>query len=138
MILYLVWYVKYRYCIYYRLFMYVLSLNIQLLRGNGCDPTNRFNPATFLCLFQARIWIANVVVFFVLWVQLRCEVIVRFFDIGGIDDHRCLNFLFMMLQKYNFSHDFHSFCILHTFSFLSAYSKVNLLDSLSVKKKICC
>jgi hypothetical protein len=81
--------------------MYVLSLNIQLLRGNGCDPTNRFNPATFLCLFQARIWIANVVVFFVLWVQLRCEVIVRFFDIGGIDDHRCLNFLFMMLQKYN-------------------------------------
>jgi hypothetical protein len=45
--------------------MYVLSLDIQLLRGNGCDPTNRFNPATFLCLFQARIWIANVVVFFV-------------------------------------------------------------------------
>jgi hypothetical protein len=31
--------------------------------------------------------------FCVRWIQLRWEAIVRFFYIGGIDDHHCLNFL---------------------------------------------
>jgi hypothetical protein len=29
------------------------------------------------------------------WIQLRWEVIVRFVDIGEIDNHHCLNFLFI-------------------------------------------
>jgi hypothetical protein len=33
--------------------------------------------------------------FCVQWVQLRWEVIVCFVDIGGIDDHQCLNFPFI-------------------------------------------
>ena len=47
---------------------------------------------------QARTWICNVIccgLFFVQRVQLRWEVIVRFVDIGGNDDHHCLNFLFI-------------------------------------------
>ena len=32
-------------------------------------------------------------------VQLRWEVIVHFVDIGGIDDHHCLNFLFIIVQR---------------------------------------
>jgi len=45
---------------FYRLFIFVLPLEIQLSRrGEGCDPINRLNPATFLCLFQARTWIFN-------------------------------------------------------------------------------
>jgi hypothetical protein len=39
----------------------------------------------------------HVVVFFcVQLIQLRWEGIVCFVDIGGIDDHHCLNFLFIM------------------------------------------
>jgi hypothetical protein len=56
------------------------------------------NPATFLCLSQARTWISKVIcrgLFCVQWLQLRWEVIVGFVDIGGIDDHHCLNFLFI-------------------------------------------
>jgi hypothetical protein len=30
------------------------------------------------------------------WVQLRWEVIIHFVDNGGIDDHHCLNFLFII------------------------------------------
>ena len=33
---------------------------------------------------------------YVQWVQLKWEVIVRFVDIDGIDDHHCLNFLFII------------------------------------------
>ena len=36
-----------------------------------------------------------VMVFCVQQVQLRCEMIVRFVDIGGIDDYHCLIFLFI-------------------------------------------
>ena len=56
------------------------------------------NPTICLCLSQARTWISNVIcrgLFCVQWVQLRWEVIVGFLDIGGIDDHHCLNFLFI-------------------------------------------
>jgi hypothetical protein len=31
-----------------------LYLWIQLSNGDGCDTINRFNPATFICLSQAR------------------------------------------------------------------------------------
>jgi hypothetical protein len=33
---------------------------IQLSRGEGWDPINRFNPATLLYLSQANIWISNI------------------------------------------------------------------------------
>jgi len=32
------------------------------------------------------------------WIQLRWEMIIRFADIGGIDDHHCLNFLFVTVM----------------------------------------
>ena len=57
---------------------------------------NLFNPVTCLCLSKARTWISNIPFSFcVQWVQLRWEMILRFVDIGGIDDHHCLNFLFI-------------------------------------------
>ena len=37
---------------FYRFFIYVLLLEIQLSKGEGLDPINRFNPATCLCLSQ--------------------------------------------------------------------------------------
>ena len=37
------------------------NMIIQLPRGEGLDTINRFNPITFLCLSQAKIWISNVV-----------------------------------------------------------------------------
>jgi hypothetical protein len=52
------------------------------------DSINRFNSVTILCLSQARIWISIVIccgLSFVLS-ELRLGVIVRFVDIGGIDD----------------------------------------------------
>ena len=63
-------------------------------------PLTRFNNVTFLCLFQVRSWIFNVMS----WsfcVQLKWEVIVRFVDIGEIDDHHCLNFLFRIAERTN-------------------------------------
>ena len=30
-------------------------------RGEGWNPINPFNPTTFLCLFQVRTWISNVI-----------------------------------------------------------------------------
>ena len=33
------------------------------------------------------------------WSQLRCNVIVCSADIGGIDDHHCLNFLFIIMYR---------------------------------------
>jgi len=60
-------------------FFYRLPLEIQLSRWEGCDPINRFNPATFLYLSQAStIWISNI-------------SYVCFVDIDGIDDHHIPN-----------------------------------------------
>ena len=56
-----------------------------------------------LCLSQARTCISYIIchgLFCVQWVQLRWEVIVNFVDIGGINDHHCLNFLFI-IKSYN-------------------------------------
>ena len=39
---------------FYRLFMYVLPLKIQLSGEGGWDLINRFNTVTFVCLFQGQ------------------------------------------------------------------------------------
>ena len=53
--------------------------------GRGGGPINRFNSSTFPTDFQRHMsWS-----FCVQWVQLRSEMIVRFADIGGIDDRHC-------------------------------------------------
>ena len=53
-------------------------------------------PPSFLCLFQARIWISNVLCRGLFCVCLAScfwwEVIVCFVDIGGIVYRHCLNF----------------------------------------------
>jgi hypothetical protein len=48
----------------YCLFLSVLSLKIQLSRGEGWNPFNLFNPTTSLCLSQDRAWISNVISLF--------------------------------------------------------------------------
>jgi hypothetical protein len=59
---------------------------------------HRFNPATFVCLFQARTWISNVICHgFYVFSEFSSDdrgLIVLLIDIGGTDDHHCLNFLF--------------------------------------------
>ena len=58
---------------FYHLFIHVLLLEIQLLRGEGWDPINQFNPAIFLCLSQAKTCISNVIchgIFCVQWAKL--------------------------------------------------------------------
>ena len=47
--------------VFYPLFIYVFLLEIQLSRREGWDPINQFNPATCLCLSQAKTWISNVI-----------------------------------------------------------------------------
>jgi hypothetical protein len=42
-------------------FITVLTLGIQLLKGEGWDPINKFKPAILLCLPQERTWITNVI-----------------------------------------------------------------------------
>ena len=51
--------------------------------GEGWDPFNWFNTATFFFLSQ---------IFFI-FNDLRWEVIVRFVDIDGIVDNHCLSLL---------------------------------------------
>lgn len=49
-----------------------------------------FNPATFLCLSQARTWIfPEIVVVSFVFIDLRWNVFVHFLDIGGIAEHYC-------------------------------------------------
>ena len=74
-------------------------VEIQLSRGEGWDPINRFNPATLLCLSQT--WISNVICGgLFMFSEFRWEVILRFVDIGEIDDHHCLNFLFIIVKVF--------------------------------------
>ena len=86
--------------LFYRLCIYILTLEIQFSRGEGWDAINCFNPATFVCLSQPRTWISNVMCpeLFVVS-ELRWEVIVHFVDIGGIVDHYCLIFLFILVEE---------------------------------------
>ena len=62
------------------------------------DPINRFNPATFLCMSHVSTRISNVICmsWTFVFTELRLKVIVRFLVIGGIVDHHCLNFLFII------------------------------------------
>ena len=93
---------------WFRLIICVFPLETHLSRWkwNFCIC---FNPATFLCLSQARTWISNIIcrVFF-MFSELRGEVIVRLVNIGG--SHHCLNCFFinliicslnLFLEKYN-------------------------------------
>jgi len=65
---------------FYWLFISVLLLEIQSI-GKGWDPIiNQFNPATFLCMFQVRIW-------FLMVYCVRQEVVVHFVDICWNLDH---------------------------------------------------
>jgi len=77
-----------------------LPLEIQLLRREDCAPINRFHPATSVYLSQAKTWIFNVMCLdhiFLVFSDLRWEVILRFVNVGVIVDHHCLNFLFIIL-----------------------------------------
>lgn len=55
-------------------FITVLTLGIQLLKGEGWDPISKFKPAILLCLPQERTWITNVicreVIFLVQWLEM--------------------------------------------------------------------
>ena len=42
------------------LFVYICIIGYPIIRGVW-DSINMFNPTTLLCLFQARIWISNVI-----------------------------------------------------------------------------
>jgi len=44
---------------FYGLLKYALPLENQPLTEEGCDPINRLNTATCVCLSQARNWISN-------------------------------------------------------------------------------
>ena len=59
--------------VFYRLFMHVLSLEIQLLRGKGCDSIKHSNPVIFYtCPMQGPGFPTPHVVFLcVQWVQLK-------------------------------------------------------------------
>ena len=70
-------------------------------RAMGWNPIIQLNPATFLCLSEARTGfpLSYVVVLFV-FNDLVWEVIVCFVDIGGIVYHHWVNFLFLMSSSY--------------------------------------
>lgn len=61
----------------------VLPLEFQLSGGEGWDSIIRFNPGTF-CVCR-KTWNSNVICYglFVLH-HLRCELVVRFVDIGDL------------------------------------------------------
>ena len=79
------------------LFIYILPLEIQFQDRRVGIPLTSINPLHFCACTKPgpRFPKSYVVAFCVQWVQLRWEVIVHFVDIGGIDDHHCLNFLFL-------------------------------------------
>ena len=56
-----------------------------------------FNPATFLCPSQGRTWNSNVICRVSLCVQYDNMRSVCLVDIGELDYHNCLNFLFMIM-----------------------------------------
>jgi hypothetical protein len=40
-------------------FINILQIEIQLSKREGWDSVNRYDPATFVCLFQASTWISS-------------------------------------------------------------------------------
>ena len=75
-----------------RLFIQVLSLEIQLSRG-GWNPIKWLNPPYFLCLSQYKSWISNVLIRSRSWGD---RWLFAFVDIGGIADPHYLDFLLIM------------------------------------------
>ena len=76
----------------FHLFLYALPLEIRLLRGEGWDPINRFNPAILLWKAKARTWISNVIgrgIF--VFSEFNLAVHVSFVDSDVIVDHHCLH-----------------------------------------------
>ena len=65
-------------------------------KEEGWDPINWFNPVTFLCLFQARTWIYNVICCSLFMDQCEEERVV---DIDGIVNRHGLNFLFVTSHR---------------------------------------
>jgi hypothetical protein len=55
-------------------------------------------PSHFLCLFQAKTWISNIIWSGVL--VFRWEVVVRYVDLVGIFYPHCLNFLFNISGRF--------------------------------------
>jgi len=77
--------------------MYKTLIDIQLLRGEVWDPINLFNPATLLYLSKSKLGFPmSYVGVLIVFIELRWKISVPFVDIGGIVDHHCLNFLFIM------------------------------------------
>jgi hypothetical protein len=72
----------------FHLFLYALSLEIQLSRGDGCDLFNLFNPAILLCKAKARTWISNVICCGVfVFSEFNLAIGVPFVDSDVIVDH---------------------------------------------------
>ena len=105
----------------------ILPLEMQLLKGQGQDAINWFNPATFLCLSQARIYGFQPadVMFFLVFNYLR---FVCFIDFDGIVDIHCLNFLFLL-----FMYGKHHYSKFST-PWVSALQKQDLICSLQGQK----
>ena len=59
-----------------------------------------FNPATCVCLSKDRSFISKVMLFFVFSGFSWWDEIVHFVDIGGINDRRCLSFLFVTINRW--------------------------------------
>ena len=72
----------------------ILQIILHYLTWNSI---NQFNPATFMCLSQARTWISKVIshgLFCVQWFEVRGDC--GFVDIGGNIYHHCLSSLFII------------------------------------------
>ena len=60
---------------FFIIILYLLLLEIQLLRCKCWNPIKRFNPTTYLCLSQGRTYIFNAIswsFFDVAWLEMRC------------------------------------------------------------------
>ena len=111
------------------MFTSVLTLEIQLSRGESWRSTNRFNPATCLCLSPAWTWFSNIICccfFYVQWIQ---RWFFCFADIGGIVGHHYLNFLFIPNTK---THDYLNTC-LTKLTFASKFWKIKLRSRSKVR-----
>ena len=102
--------------------MFNTLIDIQLLRGEVWDPNDQFNPTTFLYLSKSRLGFPmSYVGVLIVFIELRSKMSVPFVDIGGIVDHHCLNFLFVMdiiyRQLFNatFNNTYFSYVVLVSF-----------------------
>ena len=84
------------------MYIYVLQLEIQLSKGEGGDPIKWYNPPTICtCHKPGPGFLTSYIIvtsLFFMFNVLRSEVNACFVDIGGIVDHHCLNFLFIIEQ----------------------------------------